>query len=60
MIKKAFKILLVVMMLFGVAIALSNILETDIHAGEGWVKYHKEIPDCFGVGSSCIDMTQGK
>ena len=58
MVKKAVKVLLVAMMLFGVAIAVSNMLETEVHAGEGWVKYHRTIPDCYGPGTTCLDMTR--
>jgi hypothetical protein len=56
MIKKTLKIILIVMMLIGAFIAVSNLLQKDVYAGK-WVKYLPEVPDCKGEGHTCYDMT---
>lgn len=59
MIKKVVKVFLVLLMVFGAFIAASNMLEPNLNGATAWVyvKYHKNIPDCFGAGTTCLDMT---
>lgn len=58
MIKKIAKVVLVLLMVFGAVISISNVMDSELHAGAGkWVKYWPNIPDCFGEGKTCFDFT---
>ncbi len=62
MTKKVFKVILVLLMVVGLAVSVANMIDTDLHAQEPgrWVQLHKDIPDCYGPGNTCYDMTQPK
>ncbi len=56
--KKVVKVLLVVLMLIGAAVATSNVFDTELHSAPGkWVKYIPEPANCKGEGKTCYDMT---
>ncbi len=58
MIKKIAKMVLLVLMVVGVFITFSNLMEPELKAGAGkWVQLHRDIPDCYGDGTSCFDAT---
>ncbi|MCP4214426.1 MAG: hypothetical protein GY765_07200 [bacterium] len=57
MYKKIVKVFLVALMICGAALAVSNILDVQLEGEMKLVHHHKDIPDCFGAGTNCIDMT---
>lgn len=59
MIKKISKVILLVLIVFGLAISISNMMNTQVHAGK-WVHYWPHLPDCYGLGDTCYDFTDPK
>jgi len=58
MLKKIAKLVLVVMMILGFAIAVSNTFDTELQAAPGTFRnYVRHIPDCIGSGATCYDFT---
>jgi hypothetical protein len=58
MVKKISKVVLVVLMLLGAFIAVSNMLDFDLQgSARGWVHYDKDKPACEGIGDTCFDFT---
>jgi hypothetical protein len=63
MIKKMLKVLLVLLMVFGAVVSVLNTVNTELDAQHVLtvtfpeVKYLREIPDCKGDGTGCIDTT---
>lgn len=61
MIKKIIISVLIVLMLLGISIAVSNFLSIKSNAEPcKQVAYHPTIPDCSGPGTTCWDCTQIK
>ena len=58
MLKKIAKLVLVVMMILGLAIAVSNTFDTELEGAPGTFRtYVRHIPDCVGSGTTCYDFT---
>ncbi|UCH96059.1 MAG: hypothetical protein JSV88_04195 [Candidatus Aminicenantes bacterium] len=59
MLKKIVKVILVVMMLFGAFIVVTNLTEPELQ-GEGLVivTYYKNVPACYGPPVDCNDFTR--
>jgi len=58
MLKKIAKLVLVVMMILGLAIAVFNTFDIELQAAPGtWRELMEDIPDCVGKGTTCYDFT---
>lgn len=61
MAKKTAKLLFILLVLAGLAIAAFNFFEADLKGVEfKQVTWHPEEPDCYGPPNDCIDMTSTK
>ncbi len=61
MLKKLFKLSLLLLMCFGCFIAVSNFMAEDLHSGTiKKVTWYKDIPDCKGLPLDCHDATGTK
>ena len=58
MIKKIVKLVLLVMMVVGALVIVSNLADTQLKS-EGFkvVTYFENVPDCYGPPSDCNDFT---
>jgi hypothetical protein len=57
MIKKIFKILMVVVMLVGICISISNLSSVELNARIFSESYDPDLDDCIGPPGSCeIEM----
>lgn len=57
MFKKILKVVLLVMMLFGAFIVVTNLTAPDLHGGFHIATYYPEIPDCKDFEKDCNVFT---
>jgi len=60
MIKKIVKLMLLVIMLAGAVLTVTNMMTTELQSDFKLVTYFPDIPDCTGDPGKCMDFTTPK